>query len=670
MEILNLVSYNGDIDLIRQRIASADADELNAVSKRKGNTPLHIAAIEGWAEIIALLLHAGATIEPKNTDGNTPLQVAMLNKHKYCVQLLLLAQTRKLGGGTDMVEEALHDAVEEYRSSGKVSPLNWIGADVNARNSDGESPLLVAAHWGDPDLVQLLLGHGADANALDKNQESPLHKAVAGEGNAYIVQLLLNHGADANTLDKNHESPLHKTAARWGGADIVQLLLGHGADANALDKNQESPLHKAAAGEGDPDIVQLLLGHGADVNALDKNHVSPLHIAAAGEGDPDIVQLLLDHDADVNALDKNQESPLHKAAAGEGDPDIVQLLLGHGADVNATDKNHVSPLHMAAAGEGDPDIVQLLLGHGADVNATDKNHVSPLHMAAASPYANAIVQLLLGHGADANTLDKNHESPLLVALAEKNPNCTRMLLPLTSEAVINAHDGKGKTPLSIAASQGNNKTVILLLNAGADPNKTSCPETHGTLENPLKAAISNYYVKTATTLLQNGALLDGPAYDALAGFYKDFGADTTDYGERRLLPKRRKLLEIMLQHEMDPSQTISEQESICGDTLLHVMCRHDAPIEDIQMLLVDDQKHDRGTINTKNADGDTPLASHIGGEELRIGVVRTLLEYGADGAVINDEGLSLLSLLDKRPEVEVPDSVREALIDDGADDLA
>ena len=699
MEILNLVSYNGDIDLIRQRIASADADELNAVSKRKGNTPLHIAAIEGRAEIIALLLHAGATIEPKNTDGNTPLQVAMLNKHKYCVQLLLLAQTRKLGGGTDMVEEALHDAVKEYRSSGKVNPLNWIGADVNARNSDGESPLLVAAHWGDPDLVQLLLNHGADANALDKNHESPLHKAVAGEGNADIVQLLLNHGADANTLDKNHvsplhmaaarwggadivqlllghgadanaldknhESPLHMAAARWGGADIVQLLLGHGADANALDKNHESPLHKAVAGEGNADIVQLLLNHGADVNATDKNHVSPLHMAAAGEGDPDLVQLLLNHGADANALDKNHESPLHMAAAGKGDPDIVQLLLNHGADANTLDKKHVSPLHMAAAGEGDPGIVQLLLGHGADVNATDKNHVSPLHMAAASPYANAIVQLLLGHGADANTLDKNHESPLLVALAEKNPNCTRMLLPLTSEAVINAHDGKGKTPLSIAASQGNNKTVILLLNAGADPNKTSCPETHGTLENPLKAAISNYYVKTATTLLQNGALLNGPAYDALAGFYKDFGADTTDYDKRRLLSKRRELLKMMLQLGMDPSQTISQQGSACGDTLLHVMCRHDAPIEDILKLL----EYDRNALNKKNADGDTPLASHIGGEKLRVGVVRTLLDYGADATVTNDEELSLLSLLDKRPVVEVTNSLREVLIDNGADNL-
>ena len=744
MDILQLVSSDGDIDLIRLRIASAGADELNAVSKKKGNTPLHLAAIKGRTDIIALLLDAGATIEPKNTDGNTPLLVAMLNEHKDCVQLLLqagadcahwragdlsgstpihfaarwgdhamlsllaknadvnasdssgntplyyaainghasclaflrdagatvpsdikhliakhekdartilqLAKAGELGGDTGLLEEALGDAgmnlkladkagntalhqvLKQYRSSGMVSTLVWMGADVNARNSDGETPLLAAARQGDADIAQLLLRYGADVNALDKNHVSPLHMA-ARQGDSAIVKPLLDHGADVNALDKNHVSPLHMAAARQY--------------ANA-------------------DIVQLLLRYGADVNALDKNHVSPLHMAAR-QGDSAIVKPLLDHGADVNALDKNRVSPLHMAAARQYATTIVQLLLDHGADVNALDKNHVSPLHMAAR-QGDSAIVKPLLDHGADVNALDKNHVSPLHMAAARQYANAdIVQLLLRYGADVNALDKNHVSPLIVAVAENNLDCTRMLLPLTSETIINAHDGEGRTPLSITAGRGDDETVKLLLNAGADPNNPPSPETQ-TLENPLKAAISNYRVTTAKLLLQSGSHPGGPAYDALAGFYKDFGANTTYQNERGLLPERRELLEFMLQLGMDPSHTISQQESACGDTLLHVLCRHDAPIEDIQMLLVDDRKHDRGTINTKNADGDTPLASHIGGEELRIGVVRTLLEYGADAAVINNEGLSLLSLLDKRPEVEVTDSVREALIDNGADE--
>ena len=592
MEILQLVSSDGDIDLIRKRIASAGADELNAVSKKRGNTPLHLAAIKDRAEIIALLLHAGATIDLKNSAGDTPLLVATSRRHKDCAQLLLLAQTKKLGGDTDMLDEALHNAVKDYRSSGMVSPLIWIGADVNARNSDGESPLLVAAR-----------------------EAARAARETAWGGNTGLVQLLLNHGADVNALDKNHESPLLVAArgvaretARWGNTYLVQLLLNHGADVNALDKNHESPLLVAAreaareaAWGGNICLVQLLLNHGADVNALDKNHESPLLMATRG-------------------------------LARRGNTDLVQLLLSHGADVNALDKNHESPLLVAARG-GNTDLVQLLLSHGADANA----------------------------------LDKNHESPLLLALEKNNLDCIRILLPLTSEANINGHDSRGRTPLSIAAGRGDDKTVKLLLNAGADPNKPPSPETQ-TLEDPLKAAISNYYVKTATTLLQNGALLNGPAYDALAGFYIDFGANTTNttyYDKRRLLPDRLELLEIMLQLGMDPSQTISQQGSACGDTLLHVMCRHDASIEEILKLL----EYDRNALNKKNADGDTPLASHIGGEKLRVGVVRTLLDYGADATVTNDEELSLLSLLDKRPVVEVTDSVREVLIDNGADDL-
>ena len=675
MDILQLVSSDGDIDLIRLRIASAGADELNAVSKKKGNTPLHLAAIKGRTDIIALLLDAGATIEPKNTDGNTPLLVAMLNEHKDCVQLLLQAgadcahwRAGDLSGSTP-----IHFAAR-WGDHAMLSLLAK-NADVNASDSSGNTPLYYAAINGHASCLAFLRDAGAtvpsDIKHLiakhEKDARTILQLAKAGElggDTGLLEEALGDAGMNLKLADKAGNTALHQVLKQYRSSGMVSTLVWMGADVNARNSDGETPL-LAAARQGDADIAQLLLRYGADVNALDKNHVSPL-LVAARQGHAAIVKPLLDHGADVNALDKNHVSPL-LVAARQGHAAIVKPLLDHGADVNALDKNHVSPL-LVAARQGHAAIVKPLLDHGADVNALDKNHVSPLHMAAARQYANAdIVQLLLRYGADVNALDKNHVSPLIVAVAENNLDCTRMLLPLTSETIINAHDGEGRTPLSITAGRGDDETVKLLLNAGADPNNPPSPETQ-TLENPLKAAISNYRVTTAKLLLQSGSHPGGPAYDALAGFYKDFGANTTYQNERGLLPERRELLEFMLQLGMDPSHTISQQESACGDTLLHVLCRHDAPIEDIQMLLVDDRKHDRGTINTKNADGDTPLASHIGGEELRIGVVRTLLEYGADAAVINNEGLSLLSLLDKRPEVEVTDSVREALIDNGADE--
>ena len=113
------------------------------------------------------------------------------------------------------------------------------GADVNARNSSGLTPLHMVVHrgiwpvnwWkgqGPKDVMEALLANGADVNAKDSRGLTPLHMAAAS-GPKDLVELLLVHNANVDAQDNDGQTPLFAAAER--GADaVVELLLAHKAD--------------------------------------------------------------------------------------------------------------------------------------------------------------------------------------------------------------------------------------------------------------------------------------------------------------------------------------------------------------------------------------------------------------------------------------------------------
>ena len=223
------------------------------------------------------------------------------------------------------------------------------------------TPLHYAALFGIHDVVKfLIVEHSQNVNArgYDK-KETPLHSAVR-RGHADVVQLLLEHGANANAQDDRKNTPL-LLASEGGDVDVGRVLLKQGVDMESRDYQGWSPLERASDG-GYVDVVRALLEHGADAKARDKEKFTPLHIARGAE----VARLLLKHGADANALKSGGQTPLHWLSwIGRERVASARVLLEHGVDIHARDDKGRTPF-MIATEEGNNDMMQFLLKYGAE----------------------------------------------------------------------------------------------------------------------------------------------------------------------------------------------------------------------------------------------------------------------------------------------------------------
>ena len=228
------------------------------------------------------------------------------------------------------------------------------GGDANARDASG-SLLEHASSSSQPAIVELLLEHGADANA---DSGEPLSLAVQ-KGNLEVTHALLAHGADPNSVGSGHP-PLVEAAAS-DLRDIAEALLEAKANPDAADALGRTAL--TAASERDyTEVVALLLKFHANPNLSDASGETPL-IWASGFGYPSLVQELLQAHADANGKDRIGNTPLMSACVF-GHERIVALLVDAGADVNAQNQIGNMPI-LIAASEGSPDIAALLMAKGA-----------------------------------------------------------------------------------------------------------------------------------------------------------------------------------------------------------------------------------------------------------------------------------------------------------------
>ena len=362
------------------RVLIAEGADVNA-KNIFGETPLH------WVssvEMARLLIAVGADIEAKDNSGKTPLDRARA------------ADVAKLIEAGADADYALHD-LASVGYVDRVRQLVDAGADVNAKDNNGWTPLRWAASEGHADAARLLVDAGADVNAKDNNGWTPLRWA-ASEGHADVARLLVDAGADVNARG------LLDWAASHNRAEMARLLIDLGADVNARTSSWR-PLHFAAFGNS-AKVARLLIDEGADVNAKDSGGRTPLHRVSNAE----VARLLIDEGVGVNAKDDGGRTPLHSASNAE----VARLLIDEGADVNAKDDQGQTPLH-AIAWRVDQVITQGTTGFGTQ-RTTTTTRVYP-------DFARALIDA----GADVNAKDIFDRTPLDFAVEKGNDEVAKLL---------------------------------------------------------------------------------------------------------------------------------------------------------------------------------------------------------------------------------------------------
>ncbi|MBZ5609276.1 MAG: ankyrin repeat domain-containing protein [Acidobacteriia bacterium] len=249
------------------------------------------------------------------------------------------------------------------------------GADVNARDSRGDTLLMLAAAYGTPEAVKLLLDAGADVKAKNQFDATAL---IFGANHPQKARMLVEKGADVNARSKQGRTPLMIAATCDGCVDTVRLLIGKGADVKAKDFRDTTALYSASEAN-DIDTIQLLLEKGADPDSGGVGGYTALMSAASFCNLP-AIRLLLSKGADVNAAStfggRVKFGPIQlihitplMAAAPYCQADVLRALLDAGAKINEKDSRNMTALMLALGSEHqDPEVVSLLLSSRADPN--------------------------------------------------------------------------------------------------------------------------------------------------------------------------------------------------------------------------------------------------------------------------------------------------------------
>lgn len=448
-----------------------------------GNLPLHHAALSEDPTISAMLLDAGAPVDTLNREGLSALALAARAGNEPVLRLLL-----ERGAKPDLPRglPALIAAASGHDDhAGIVKRLLKAKADVAAVDKLGRSALHAAALHGHGDSADALVAAGAQANARDSHGVTPLMEAARAGANRVLSRLVFRK-PDPTPTDAHGRNALHLAcASKQANLDTVKTLLALGIDRDARTKDGRSAVDIAAAG-GRWDLVA----------AIDPNAPRPNSMIDTDADDPDLPPDSVERERLL--LDALQQGHLHVAAEllaleppcptealmrafrvalARDSVEALHVLFAHGLDLVTPPFDDSEALQTAARLRPPPiGCMRALLDAGASAagagvllpllaNAADSDDPAPRGL-------DAFVQSLIERGADSHARISGGASALHLALRARLHGTARLLLARGADP--NSADRSGQTPLHCLMhlpGEGRDALIGALLRAGADPER-------------------------------------------------------------------------------------------------------------------------------------------------------------------------------------------------------
>ena len=465
-----------------------------------GFTQLHLAAERDRPATVKALLKAGADLNARANDGRTAMHAAASSIESNQQGMAAAAAVIVLleaGADPNAHDDSGFTALQlaPARSRGLLTALFDAHAgrrpmDPNARDAYGYTALHAAARTNSPELITALLDAGADIDALDNEGNTPLLLAAGPtrrEGlnvpppsfSPAAIDVLAAAGADLEARDKRGFTALHR-AAIWGQTNTISALLEAGADPSARDSdghNDGRTALQVALGEwafdaGDRAAIVTLAE--AEANLAGGNQREFATLVAQAVGNP---AALAEARVNPNARDSRGRTVLHWLSDWDDSVAFPALaaLLEAGADIDARDHDGRTPLFQAMVRRNAAMIVALAEA-GADLEVPGTSGRTALVQAIIWKLPE-MVAALVAAGADPETRGAFGWTVLQLAAHEGQPAMIAALIEAGAD--LDARDDRGRTALQFAAGRDDpgqwygDRTstpaaVAALVEAGAD----------------------------------------------------------------------------------------------------------------------------------------------------------------------------------------------------------
>ena len=523
--------------------------------------------------------------------------------------------------------------------------------DINYKLPDSNKTALhLAASSGLDAMVYKLIRLGADINARDFNLQTPLHEASV-KGHKKVVEILVNEDAAIDAQDSDLQTPLFHPLFHWlsqtsrtsqaDHMDIIKLLVDKGADINAKDRYGNVPLHFAINNECSKEKVELLLKLGGDISALNHDYKTPLLLAL--ERRSPLASVLISSVTKIeDAKDRYGNTPLHSAIMNDCSEEHVQLLMKLGGDINALNYDHKTPLMIAL--EKRSPLTSVLISSITNLEDLDLSKLPTMSQAISKGYLE-FAQVLHKLGKSVLFKDEDGNNILHLAMQQTNIEVPKWLLSLNGvKNLINAINHNQKSPLVLAIENKSPMASILMdnvVNIKKDLDLTKLPT--------ISKAISGGhvgYLQLLHNLGKNVLIKDDDGNNILHLAVKQDNVEVpkwllslkgvksliNDTNHQSLTPiheavknSNLKAIKLLIKHG---AKVNSKNES--NVTPLHSAAMKTST-EMVEILIKNGSK-----INAQDKNGYTPM--HCAAMKVQVEIIRLLWKHGGDTNVKDKSG--------------------------------